>query len=115
MRIDLALKCVQFTFSPLILLQNDLFHKVVDLFIRFLYGISQMLDLLGASDIDLRFFPCLIVLYGIIQLKDRAGYPHGDHAVHKRKHHSHQQDQHHDKVPDVEHPMGKGGIGDHTH
>ena len=115
MRIDLALESVQFTFSPFILLQDNFFHQIVDLFIGLLYRISQMADLLGASDIDPGFFPRFIILYRIIQFQDRAGYPYRNHPVYKSKHHCHQQNQHHNKVPDIQHSMGKGGVGDHPY
>ena len=115
MRVDLALESIQFAFSPLILLQDNFLHKVIDLFVGLLYGISQMADLLRAADIDLRFFPRFITLHRIIQFQKGTGYPHRDHSVYKGKHHSHKQYQHHDKVPDIQHAMGKSRIGDHPY
>ena len=60
MRIDLALQRVQLTLSPLILLQNDLFHQRINLLIGTLDGISKMPDLQRPSDINLRLFPRFI-------------------------------------------------------
>ena len=71
MGIDLALQGIQFTFSSFILLPDDLVHQFFDLFIGLLHRMSQMADLRGAADIDIRFSSCLVGLDGSIQLPDR--------------------------------------------
>lgn len=74
MGVDLALQGIQFTFSSFILLPDDLVHQFFDLFIGLLHRMSQMADLRGAADIDIRFSSCLMGLDGSIQLPDRFGY-----------------------------------------
>ena len=86
MGIDLALQGIQFTFSSFILLPDDLVHQFFDLFIGLLHRMSQMADLRGAADIDIRFSSCLVGLDGSIQLPDRFGYLPGNQLVSLPKH-----------------------------
>ena len=60
-RINLALKGIQLTLSPLILLQDNFFHQFLDLLIGFLDRMAQMADLLRPADINLRLFASLIL------------------------------------------------------
>ena len=86
MRIDLALQGIQFTFSPFILLSDDLIHQFFDLLIRLLYRMSQMTDLRGASNINIRLSSCFIGLNRSVQLPDRFGYLPGYQLVSLQKH-----------------------------
>ena len=86
MGVDLALQGIQFTFSSFILLPDDLIHQLFDLLIGLLYRMSQMADLGGTADIDIRLSSCLVGLDGSIQLPDRLGYLPGYQLVSLQKH-----------------------------
>ena len=86
MGVDLALQGIQFTFSSFILLPDDLVHQFFDLLIRLLYRMSQMTDLRGASNINIRLSSCFIGLNRSIQLPDRFGYLPGYQLISLQKH-----------------------------
>ena len=63
MWIDLTLKRIQFTFSPLVLLTHNFFHQLFNLFIWFLHGMSKMSYFQRSPDINIRFFSGFISLH----------------------------------------------------
>ena len=87
MRINLTLQCIQFTFSPFILLTDNFLHKRLNPFIWSLNGITQMSYFWRASYVNIRFSSCFICFNRFIQFPDRFGYFSGNQPVSFQKHH----------------------------
>ena len=76
---------------------------------------SQIPDFRGTADINLRLSPRLISHNRIIQPADRAGYPYRNHTVNNNQRNYHQQHEHNNKIPDINHSMSECGIRNHPH
>ena len=112
--INLALQRIQLTFPSFILFLDAPLHERFYFFIGALYGMSQVSDFRRAAYIDFRLSSRLIAHNRIIQPAYWAGYPDRNHPVNNYKGHYHQQHKHDDKIPDINHAVGKCGIGNHT-
>ena len=86
MGIDLGLERVKFSFPLRLMLLHDILHQYLDLAGHVRDGPAQVLDLIGASDIDRHIqLPILQLAHRSLQLMDRIGDLGGDIEIDHQK------------------------------